>query len=569
MIQLRVGPVVRATSATSVVIWAELTQPCTILLSAKPSATPDTAQANTTSIRTHTVTVGGRYYVAPQLQGLHPTTWYTYWLERATPTETGETAERVAEPMLYYFRTMDSPDILPGHVSSASTMGLLRLAYGSCRKFVAPQVDALSALGRWLRNHVEQRETAWPHLLLLIGDQIYADQPPDEMMQQYPQLHNGATTFEDFALLYQYAWTQDKDVRQVLACMPTYMLFDDHEITNNWNITPQWRAMMLQNGREQMLVDGLVAYWIYQGWGNLAQREEQQYPLLRIMQEAEQSGEDIMEVLRAYIKDEVYGKSVGHWHYEIPTIPPIFVTNTRSERTSVFAKRQDDIYGPTRIMSKTQMQELALWMQSNDTRPSLLVSSVPMLLPPLIGLAEYAMGIRLWRRSLRWLGRRLAQIQQRIALRTSFDHWPLFSETWQELLQILTKRTHDIIVLSGDVHFSYAMEAQRAFSKTAKARLIQLVSTPLQNVLGRRSEQLVTGQSHITRSTYGGLHTGMLQLRTPDGKKRIQYDMLFQNALAYVTLTPDETGTYKVQQEYLVVVDGQLQTAGYTVMTER
>ena len=61
----------------------------------------------------------------------------------------------------------------------------------------------------------------------------------------------------------------------------------------------------------------------------------------------------------------------------------------------------------------------------------------------------------------------------------------------------------------------------------------------------------------------------MLQLRTPDGKKRIQYDMLFQNTLAYVTLTPDETGAYKVQQEYLVVVNGQLQKAGYTVMMEK
>ncbi|GAC1422347.1 MAG: alkaline phosphatase D family protein [Ktedonobacteraceae bacterium] len=570
MTHLRVGPLVRATNATSVVIWAELPYPCTILLNAQNVSATDVTQQHTTSIRSHTVTIGGRHYIAPQLQGLQPTTWYTYWLSLVIQTEQEEHTELIDASLVSCFRTMSTGDEnnTPEHHSSSATPQQFRIAYGSCRKFVAPQVDALSAFGRWLREHDEQKETMWPHLLLLIGDQIYADQPSQEVKQQYPQLQGGAKTFEDFALLYEYVWTQDTDVRQVLACIPTYMIFDDHEITNNWNITPQWCAMMLQTGQEQVLVDGLIAYWLYQGWGNLAQRDETLYPLLRLMQQGEQSGEDILETLRSHIRREVGGEHIGRWHYEIQTVPPIFVLNARSERTSVFTEQQDDLYGPTRILSQTQMQEVATWLQKHDTRSSLLVSSVPVLLPPLIGLAEYIMGLRLWAQPVRWLGRRIAHIQQRVALRTGFDHWPLFSDTWHELVQILTKRTHDIIVLSGDVHFSYAMEAQRSYSK-AKARLLQLVSTPLQNALEPQSERLVTGQTRITRTNYGGMDTRMLQLRTPDGKKRIQYDMLFQNTLACVTLTPDDANVYKVQQEYLVVVDGRLQTAGYTVMTER
>ncbi|GAC1640628.1 MAG: alkaline phosphatase D family protein [Ktedonobacteraceae bacterium] len=568
---LRIGPLVRATNATSAVIWAELSQPCTILLSAQSSHTTASIQPETTSVRTHTVTLGSRYYIAPQLHGLQPATWYTYWLSIIKQTDTDELTERIDEPLLFCFRTMDAVQIsdTPEYVSSGLTAKPLRLVYGSCRKFVAPQIDALSAFGRWLREHVEQQETLWPHLLLLIGDQIYADQPPEEVRQQYPQLHDGATTFEDFALLYEYAWTQDSDVRQVLACLPTYMMFDDHEIKNNWNITPQWYSTMLQAGQEQVLVDGLIAYWVYQGWGNLVQREDTRYLLLRVMQEAEQSDVDILETLRTQIRREVCGERLGRWHYEIQTVPPLFVLNTRSERTSVFTQEQDAIYGPTRIISQTQMQELATWMQNHDTSPSLLISSVPVLLPPLVGLAEYMMGIRFWGRGLRWLGRRVAHIQQRLALRTSLEHWPIFSETWNEFVQIVTKGTHDVLVLSGDVHFSYAMEARRIFSKAVKTRLIQLVSTPLQNTLSDRNEQLVKKQARLSHLMYGGLDTRMLQLRTPDGKKRIQHDMLFQNALAYVTLTPDETHVYKVQQEYLGVVDGQLQTAGYTVMTER
>ncbi len=570
MTHLRVGPLVRATNATSVIIWAELPQPYTILLTLQPLNDPDSTLLPALTVRTRTTTIGQRHYIAPQLQGLQPATWYTYWLSTVVQTEQEEYIERIEEGLVSCFRTMDVNDESnrADRLSSSTSLRQLRIAYGSCRKFVAPQVDALSAFGRWLQAYKEQKEAVWPHLLLLIGDQIYADQPSQAVKQQYPQLQGGAKTFEDFAILYEYVWTQDSDVRQVLACMPTYMIFDDHEITNNWNITPQWCAMLLKNGQEQVLVDGLIAYWVYQGWGNITQRDDTRYPLLRLMQEGEQSGEDMLETLRSLITREVGGERIGRWHYEIQTVPPIFVLDARSERTSVFTQQQDDIYGPARILSKAQMQEVATWMQKHDTRPSLLVSSVPVLLPPLIGFAEYMMGLRLWAQPVRWLGRRVARIQQRVALRTSFDHWPLFSDTWRELVQILTKRTHDIIVLSGDVHFSYAMVAQRSYSK-AKARLLQLVSTPLQNTLDVQSEQLVTGQARITRTNYGGLDTRMLQLRTPDGKKRIQYDMLFQNTLAYVTFTPDETGAYKVLQEYLVVVDGRLEKAGCTVMIEK
>ncbi len=551
----RVGPLVRATSATSVVLWAECSRVATTLLTVQ--CLDASTQQKPLHVRSHTVTIGGRHYVTPQLQGLQPATWYTYWLSLTNEYE-GH-VEHLDETLVCCFRTMEKSDAHP------STFRQLRIAYGSCRKFVAPQVDALSAFGRWLQAHDEQKEAVWPHLLLLIGDQVYADQPSQEVRQKYPQLRNGAKTFEDFAALYEYVWTQDKDVRQVLACIPTFMIFDDHEITNSWNVSPQWSATMLQNGQEQVLVDGLLAYWVYQGWGNLIQRDEMLYPLLRLMQEGEQSGEDMLEAMRSFLRHEVCSEAEGRWHYEISTVPPIFVVNARSERTRSFTQQGDGTYGPTRILGQTQMHELATWLQKHDAQPSILVSSVPVLLPPLIGLAEYLMGVRLWAHPLRWLGKRVTQIQQRVAQQTSFDHWPLFLETWRELVQLLTKRTHDIIVLSGDVHFSYAMEAKRSFSKT-KVRLLQLVSSPIQNALSPQSKKLVTGQARITNINYGGLDTRMLQLRTSDGEKRIQYDMLFQNTLAYVTLTPNEKGVYKVQQEYLVVIDGQLQRAGYTVM---
>jgi hypothetical protein len=508
------------------------------------------------------------------LDGLQPATWYTYRLdtggqkdvEQIDAISEGHIQHQDTAPQLCCFRTMDATETK--QAVSQQSQSQLRIAYGSCHKSEEQDNDALSAFGSWLISNYEQREEQWPHLLLLIGDQIYADQPPAALTKKYPQLEQGASTFEDFALLYEYAWTKNRSIRQALAVVPTYMIFDDHEITDNWNTSPTWRAAAIREGLEQMLVDGLVAYWVYQGWGNLERRTQSNpSPLLTIMQEAEQHGEDILEVLRAQIKEEIYGRADFHWHYTIATTPPIFVANARTGRTAVFDDSEQEIYAPARIMSQQQMNELRTWMHTHSAGLLLLVSSVPVLLPPAIGLAEYVAGKRFWQKSiapLRWLGLRMARLQQKVALRTNFDHWPLYSATWQEFVHLLDECDQDILVLSGDVHFSYAMEAQRTGRK--RGHLYQFVCTPLQNVLTPNDRKLIERQAPITHMPYGGLHTHVLPLYTADMKARIPHDILFQNSLAIVKVETEGKGKYEVQQEYLGNVDGKAEVIGRTLV---
>jgi hypothetical protein len=47
------------------------------------------------------------------------------------------------------------------------------------------------------------------------------------------------------------------------------MICDDHEITDDWNIDQKWSSSVKNsiNG-SQIIVNGLVAYWAFQGWGN-------------------------------------------------------------------------------------------------------------------------------------------------------------------------------------------------------------------------------------------------------------------------------------------------------------
>ncbi len=238
--------------------------------------------------------------------------------------------------------------------------------------------------------------------------------------------------------------------------------------------------------------------------------------------------------------------------------------DVRADRPAILHDK-DDADAPARIMSHQQMNELQAWIKKHDTSPVLLVSSVPVLLPPLIGLAEYVMGVRHFHNTpLRWLGHQMARIQQRVTRRMSFDHWPVFAATWRELAHLLSHRKHDIVVLSGDVHFSYAAAAQHGiFHSRKRATLYQLVASPFSNALDSRDARLVLIQARLKRAIYGGLQTRLRPLTSTKATERVAHDILMQNTVALVTFEPHFSGPgegrYSIKQTYLGVMNGQLE----------
>jgi phosphodiesterase/alkaline phosphatase D-like protein len=561
--QILVGPLLRAVSSTCATIWVEVSQPAFVSLLLVSPDDPDLSL----SLTTPTVPVGGYFYATLQIATLRPFTWYSYKLI-ITTQDHSEPKSTISSDS-YDFRTLSSqtaPSSLPGSA--------LRVAYGSCRNLAHPKEDTLSAYGDWLAQHVAERDTLWPQALLLIGDQIYADEIPPQN-DVFPEGQAAALTFADFATLYRYVWTNTPGIRSLLAHIPSFMIFDDHEITNNWNHFPGWRALALREGQEQLLVDGMVAYWIYQGWGNLLPDEATPHPLLATMQEAAQSGEDALETLRAHIRDEVYGKTALPWHYTIPTTPPIFVIDARTGRSVVFSTDEADSCVSARIMGHEQTNHLRNWLQAQSQQPALLVSSVPILLPPLIAQLEYLMG---WRplqhsrfASLRRLGLSLALRQLRLTRKLSFDHWAVFVDSWDELRGILEARAQaqpqapDVLVFSGDVHFSYAAVASPFISKQ-RFRLYQFVCSPFENELDTSSERQIRLQSYLGGSAYGGLFTRTLPLHKLTPTPYIARGYLFQRAVAEATIQLHDDGGYTAQQEYLGFVDGTFQVLARTTV---
>lgn len=62
-------------------------------------------------------------------------------------------------------------------------------------------------------------------------------------------------------------------VRRALANISTLMIFDDHDVTDDWNLNPSWRDRVFTSPLGKAIVrNGMMAYALFQDWGNRADR---------------------------------------------------------------------------------------------------------------------------------------------------------------------------------------------------------------------------------------------------------------------------------------------------------
>ena len=171
-------------------------------------------------------------------------------------------------------------------VHTRSNERRLRLAFGSCRvgdpqpsptEFVERTgVDALWAYARQL----QRGEVEWPDALLLLGDQVYADEVSPATLEficarrdvREPPGEEIAD-FEEYTRLYRESWS-DPDIRWLLSTVPGVMIFDDHDVNDDWNISWSWVEEMRRHAWwEDRITGAFMSYWIYQHIGNLSPPE--------------------------------------------------------------------------------------------------------------------------------------------------------------------------------------------------------------------------------------------------------------------------------------------------------
>ena len=138
-------------------------------------------------------------------------------------------------------------------------------------------VDALRSLA--LRMTVD-RDARWPDLVLFLGDQVYADETTEEMQKFIKERRDideppgkELKDYEEYSHLYALAWSDPLN-RWLLSTLPSSMIFDDHDVRDDWNTSYAWKQEIEKTSWwHERIVSGLVSYWVHQHLGNLSPDE--------------------------------------------------------------------------------------------------------------------------------------------------------------------------------------------------------------------------------------------------------------------------------------------------------
>ena len=341
------------------------------------------------------------------------------------------------------------------------------IVFGSCRITVPNEppytlrrrehpdgqgIDALRAFA--LRAAARGGGSACPDMLLMLGDQIYADQPSAVLKASIaqhprpPETPDGELAdFTEYAMAYIEAWS-DPAIRWLLSTVPTTMVFDDHEIHAEWRISQGWLdEMNAEPWFDAHIRAGLMAYWVFQHIGNLSPRTLADGELF----DAVRSADDAGQLLASRMDTE--GRQVGHSRWS-------FARDIGDSRLIVIDSRAGrDVRPGQRELVQDEEWEWIRAQAQRDSRHLLLASSVPFLLAP--GLHH----VQAWDEALTdgaWgsLGVRFGEFVRR---QTVMDHWASFQRTFRRFSALIDDIAHgvegaapaSVVMLSGDVHHCY------------------------------------------------------------------------------------------------------------------
>ncbi|MFC9881748.1 alkaline phosphatase D family protein [Streptomyces libani] len=473
MAGLRLGPLLRYVDADSATVWVETDRPCVVHVRCDDGA----AGAQ------HTWQVAGHHYALVPVTGLTPGTETPYQVllddePGAPPSGSGEKVWPLPDSRFPASTIRTLP---------ASAHEPLHFAFGSCRWSATPSnaahdpvgPDALDTLAATLAAGSGRQR---PDVLLLLGDQVYADQTSEATAQVLAGRRDlteppwkQVADYEEYTYLYYESWL-DPEVRWLLSTVPSCMIFDDHDVIDDWNTSASWLARMRATPwwRERIL-GGLMSYWVHQHLGNLSPAELAADELYAQVQ----SVPDATELVREFAAGADADAAHARWSYrrDFGRVRLVMI-DTRATRVLDESNRA--------MLDKTEGE----WLRQAvlDGRGSydhlLLGSSLPWLLPHLIHAGEgWNAALCAGERGPRW-----ARRSERLRQRADLEHWSAFPGSFTALTELIAEAGSGahapatVCVLSGDVHHAYVAEPHwRGAGPHPASRVLQLTCSPVHN----------------------------------------------------------------------------------------
>ncbi len=280
-------------------------------------------------------------------------------------------------------------------------------------------------------------------------------------------------------------------VRRLLANIPTYMIFDDHEITDDWNMTLDFCKGVYGGPLGRRVVqNGLVAYSLCQHWGNVPESFESSAPggaLLSLLDgknanDYANNADAIQKIVgvRSQPDQRVPDPSSLIYSYTIEaTSYQMIVTDTRTWRTFPNGANTTGYFLPVQPVNQFQAQITGTPSLNGRVLLVVVTTNAPPT-EPIRTAARHP-----------WMTTEFGDSDNP----DIYDAWDLPGVPFDRLLVALTekmplvqgKRLGSAILLSGDVHHSFASHlkyrATRRFEdpqtkpQPASAEIVQLVAS--------------------------------------------------------------------------------------------
>lgn len=302
-------------------------------------------------------------------------------------------------------------------------------------------------------------------------------------------------------------------VRRALANVPTYMIFDDHEVTDDWYLTDDWRDKVLTAPLGvTVLRNALLSFALFQAWGNLPARfaTGDHALLLTLVPQ-------LMDVAPAPTPstanqiDQLFGFDGSEprikWHFTVPTGPTTTVVlDTRTRRS--FVGR----FSPPGLLLDVALDEQlpASLAPSPGAEALIVVSPAPVLglalieelAQPLVarGKADFIMSV-------------VMEGEPAITgyLEWDMEAWALDTASFEAFLARCSEMGK-VVLLSGDVHYAFSAELDYwQQGQPEPSRIVQLTASALKNEWGetpKRVLETVTAQRLIHSAFYPASRLG-------------------------------------------------------------
>jgi hypothetical protein len=373
-------------------------------------------------------------------------------------------------------------------------------------------------------------------VLLMLGDQVYADEvspaaraflesrrdpsePPGERVLD----------FEEYTHLYRESWS-DPTIRWLLSTLSTAMVFDDHDVHDDWNTSWEWvREIRKVPWWNERILGAYMSYWIYQHLGNLSPAELAESALLASVREAE-DGEEILRAFAKKAEEEIAGT---RWSFRRDFgRTRLLVLDSRAGRVLDEGRRE--------MLSEEEWE----WVEervTGDFDHVLIATTLPWLLSH--GLHH----LEAWNEAVcdgAW-GRTAARLGEKIRQAIDLEHWSAFRTSFVRLADLVHEVASggrgpapaSVMVLSGDVHHAYLAEASFPGRAPIESAVVQAVCSPIRNPLDRNERRALRAALSRSAAAIARLLARSAGVRPAAVRWEFTGEPTFDNQVAILDLT--------------------------------